>query len=55
MKKILIYTHAIYQYHYLQKKLSEINEKRDFYNFFNAIKDIKLSKKLIKEADQLLD
>jgi hypothetical protein len=53
--KILIYTHAIYQYHYLQKKLSALNGEKDFYNFFKEIKDKKLSEKLIKEADQLLN
>jgi hypothetical protein len=51
---ILVYIHAIYQYHYLQEKLLELDNNADYLAFFRSIPDKKLSKKLLTQMSALV-
>jgi hypothetical protein len=50
---ILIYCHALYQYHYLQLKLETLKTYTDYITFFKSIPNAKLSNSLIKQAQLL--
>jgi hypothetical protein len=53
LASILIYFHGIYQYHYLLKKISLMENKEEIKFLISEIKDIKFKSSLIEDIKTL--